>query len=210
MAEVEGNAEIRRFSLNLPLYHVTLRHLATNSGHMKFKGIRISPYPPTKSLRQNRCKQSWLQEGWSSRRWAIESCPSVFDLGLNPQNRSEWVNGLGYAHNYFQQLPGMHFLLYFTKRETQKTSWLSRAGQCNIGLANTPSIHTCWRLVLLYMACITGMYRTTFLTLFWCLLANSLVLLTQFKWQSWGFLYPTKSLKKNSLILKTQQIPNQL
>lgn len=66
MAEVEGNAKIRRFPLNLPLYHVTLRHLATNSGHMKFKGIRVSPHPPTKSLRQGRCKQSRLQEGWSS------------------------------------------------------------------------------------------------------------------------------------------------
>lgn len=46
MAEVEGNAKTRRFPLNLPLYHVTLRHLATNSGHMKFKGIRISRKSP--------------------------------------------------------------------------------------------------------------------------------------------------------------------
>lgn len=64
MAEVEGNAKIRRFSLNLLLYHVTLRHLTTNFGHMNFKGIRkVPPRFPTKSLRQNHCKQSWLQEG---------------------------------------------------------------------------------------------------------------------------------------------------
>lgn len=49
-----SNAKRREVSTELttlPCYSKT--PIATNSGHMKFKGIRISPHPPPKSLRQN-------------------------------------------------------------------------------------------------------------------------------------------------------------
>lgn len=73
---------------------------------MKLKGIRISPQPPPKSLRQNpgrlltggpvfpvpgrRRARSARTRGWTHR-------------------TEEKGNGSGHTHNYCQQLPGMHF-----------------------------------------------------------------------------------------------------
>lgn len=154
---------------------------------MKFKGIRISPHPPPRSLRQNpgRLVTGGPVFTVPGQRHACSARTRGWTHGTE-ENR-EW---LGVRTQLLSTTSRDAFLIYFTKgqyREGADCPELAAAPCCHRRRRQQPGTAT---------SATSGVLPGQ--------------LLGTGKWQGWGSLYLTTSHQKNSLILKTRQIPNQL
>lgn len=160
---------------------------------MKFKGIRISPHPPPKSLRQNSGRLVTRGAGPPSDGPALR--PLGLDWGLNPQNRRErgtaWGTHTTTVNNFQGCISRLLHKRAIQEKELTVPSWprprLSHA-RAEGHAATSP--HS-WRSPE-------------------CSGASSLVLEHGLNSRVGGFYSLLNLGRKNSLILKTRQTPNQL